>query len=521
VTENSSNLPQLPKGWVWTRLRDVGNVGAGGTPSTGDSENFNGDVPWITPADLSGFNGKFISMGRRNLSKKGLSSSSAVLLPAGTVLFSSRAPIGYVAIATNPVSTNQGFKNLTCNDDIFNEYVFYYLKANKRLAESYGSGTTFTEVSASRFAKIPFPLCPLNEQRRIVGRIEELFSCLDAGVESLLKVKTLLKRYRQAVLKYAFEGKLTEEWRKTNKDIVEPASALLQRILKNRHFKWESNYFSQLKVKGIMPEGDRWTKKYKELIGPEITNLPGLPERWIWVNLGQLVWSVRDGPHFSPEYVDQGIPFITGGNVRPSGVDFDSSRRISPELHRRFAERCKPEMGDILYTKGGTTGIARVNTYAREFSVWVHVAVLKLAEPIEPFYVQHVLNSPFCYEQAQRFTHGVGNQDLGLTRMIRIILPLPPLAEQKEIVAEIDRLQSITDEVERIVQTNYEYAENLRQVILIDAFSGKLVSQDPRDEPADRLLERIKAEKAKFKDKKNTNEEREKPKPRELSSYVK
>jgi type I restriction enzyme S subunit len=165
----------------------------------------------------------------------------------------------------------------------------------------------------------------------------------------------------------------------------------------------------------------------------ELTGFPSLPKGWQWVRLGQLVWSVKDGPHYSPPYSLSGVPFITGGNVRPNGVDFDSAKFISPELHAELSERCKPEKGDVLYTKGGTTGIARVNTYDREFNVWVHVAVLKLADSVRPFYLQHALNSPLCYTQSQRYTHGVGNQDLGLTRMVNIILPLCNEVEQAQV----------------------------------------------------------------------------------------
>jgi type I restriction enzyme S subunit len=171
VTQNLDTT-QLPPGWLWTTLGEIGIVKAGGTPSTGNSENFGGEIAWITPADLTGYKKKFIRNGRKNLSEKGLKSSSAILLPRGTVLFSSRAPIGYVVIAENPVSTNQGFKNLIPFDFVFNEYVYYYLKGSKKLAESFGSGTTFKEVSASRFAKIPIPICPMPEQHRIVGKVE-------------------------------------------------------------------------------------------------------------------------------------------------------------------------------------------------------------------------------------------------------------------------------------------------------------------------------------------------------------
>jgi type I restriction enzyme S subunit len=226
---DTSDLPDLPEDWVWTRLGDIGDVAAGGTPSTDYPENFDGNIPWITPSDLSGFTGKFISKGRRNLSEEGLNSSSAVLLPKGTVLFSSRAPIGYVVIATNPVSTNQGFKNLTCCEGIFNEYVFYYLKSSKRLAESYGSGTTFKEVSASKFARIPIPLAPLPEQQRIVEEIESRLSETDETEKIVEQSIRLSERLRQSILKTAFEGRLVPQ-----DPTDEPADKLLERIKKEK-----------------------------------------------------------------------------------------------------------------------------------------------------------------------------------------------------------------------------------------------------------------------------------------------
>jgi type I restriction enzyme S subunit len=253
-----------------------------------------------------------------------------------------------------------------------------------------------------------------------------------------------------------------------------------------------------MQIEGRLLRSGTSKDKYKEPKPPDPENYPfaGLPEGWAWVSIGQLAWSVKDGPHYSPTYADEGIPFITGGNVRAEGVDFKSAKRISPELHAKLSKRCKPETGDLLYTKGGTTGIARVNTYSHEFSVWVHVAVLNLAGSIDPFYLQHALNSPLCYSQAQRYTHGVGNQDLGLTRMVNIVLGLPPLAEQRRVVAEVERRLSVVEEQERAVERSLARAGKLRQAILRRAFAGKLVPQDPSDEPASLLLERIRAERA-------------------------
>ena len=413
----------------------------------------------------------------------------------GDVLFAKITPCmenGKAAVVRSLISGigfgSTEFHVLRPREGVDSQLLYYYVSQEsfRRTARTYMTGSAGQlRVPAIFLSNFFYPLPPLAEQHRIVAAIEQQFSRLDAGVAALQRVKAKLKRYRAAVLKAAVEGKLTENWRAEH-PTTEPASLLLERILKERRSKWEND----LRAKGRDPA----KVKYIEPDVPEIENLPELPKEWIWVNLGQLVWSVKDGPHYSPKYVSEGIPFITGGNVRPSGVDFDSAKRITPELHEELSRRCNPEKGDILYTKGGTTGIARVNTYDNKFSVWVHVAVLKLAGYIDPFYLQHMLNSPFCYDQAQGFTHGVGNQDLGLTRMIRIVLGLPPLAEQDQIVAEIERHLSIINELEVSVDANLKRAERLRQSILHEAFAGRLVPQYPTDEPASVLLERIQSE---------------------------
>jgi len=320
---------------------------------------------------------------------------------------------------------------------------------------------------------------PIAEQRRIVAEIEKQFTRLDAGVEGLKRVQANLKRYRASVLKAACDGKLVPTEAELGNDF-ETGEQLLKRILIERRNAHEEQQATAPRK-----------KKYNEPATPDTNNLLNLPAGWSWVALGQLAWSVKDGPHYSPKYTSDGVPFISGGNIRPSGVDFETAKMISPELHAELSKRCKPEVGDILYTKGGTTGIARVNTYTEEFNVWVHVAVLKLVDSVHRFYIQHTLNSPLCYAQSQKFTHGVGNQDLGLTRMIHIVLPLPPLAEQKRIVEEVERRLSVIDEMEATVASNLKRATRLRQSILQKAHDGELVPQDPNDESAEELLKRI------------------------------
>ena len=342
----------------------------------------------------------------------------------------------------------------------------------QRWFNSTGKQTTgLATISKADLSRLPVPLAPLNEQRRIVVKIEELFSHLDAGVSALKRVKENLERYRASVLQAAITGKLTKAWRAKHSDT---ASELLQRILVERRSKWDGN-----------PD------RYKPPAEHDQAELPAIPDTWVWVSLGTVAWSVKDGPHYSPPYSDCGIPFITAGNVRPDGIDFSSAKFITPELHAELSLNCKPEYGDLLYTKGGNTGIATINWEKTEFNVWVHVSVLKLVDCIERRFVHHALNSPFCYAQSQRHTVGVGNPFLALTRMVKIAIPLPPLDEQRAIAEEVDRRLAIIKKVQAQVEANLKRADHLCQGILKRAFEGRLVPQDSTDEPADKLLERI------------------------------
>jgi len=194
-------------------LGEVGEIISGGTPSTKVAEYWNGKISWISPADLSGYVEKFILQGRKSITESGLKNSSARLIPKGSVLFSSRAPIGYVIIAGNELCTNQGFKSIVPNNSILSDYLFYYLKASKQKAEKVASGTTFKEISLKAFSELEIPIPPLPEQQTIVSKIEELLSDLENGKKQLQIAQQQLKVYRQSLLKLAFEGKLT------NKDV--------------------------------------------------------------------------------------------------------------------------------------------------------------------------------------------------------------------------------------------------------------------------------------------------------------
>lgn len=458
----------LPFGWTNARLGSVLPIEYGaGLPKSRRAE---GKVPVYGSNGVAGYHSESLTTG-----------------PA--IIVGRKGSAGAVQLCLEPCWPIDTTYFAVGSESVDLQY-FFHLLTHCRL-DQLDRSTAIPSLSRDDYNEVCVPVAPLPEQRRIVAKIEELFSDLDAGVAALERVRANLKRYRAAVLKAAVEGRLTEEWRKQH-PATEPAAKLLQRILAERRAKWEQDQLRRFKIAGKEPPKG-WKERYKSPVGHEETSLPELPANWSWTSLSVVAWQVRDGPHHSPKYSPAGIPFITGGHVRPDEIDFTRAKFISHELHKEFSRRCEPVVGDLLYTKGGTTGIAHIVRDERAFNVWVHVAVLKLADSINRRYLQHMLNSSLCYRQAQKYTHGVGNQDLGLTRMVKIAISLPPFAEQAEIVAEVDRRLSVADAAEQQVEHALQRAARLRQSILKRAFEGKLVPQDPADEPAATMLERAKA----------------------------
>ena len=176
---------KIPASWTFVRLKHISTIIGGGTPKTNTPDYWNGDIPWLTPADFSGYNDMYISGGERYITLEGLNSSSAQLLPANTILYSSRAPIGYVAIAKNIVSTNQGFKSIVPFNTNMSVYLYYCLKARTDNIIMRATGTTFKEISGSEMGETIISLPPLNDQERVCLKILQLFQEISTIEKSL------------------------------------------------------------------------------------------------------------------------------------------------------------------------------------------------------------------------------------------------------------------------------------------------------------------------------------------------
>ncbi len=470
----------IPDHWIWKTIGEIGEIHSGSTPSTKDDTNFGGEIAWLTPADLSGYGRKYISGGSRSLTQKGLDSCSAVLLPEGSILFSSRAPVGYTVIAAAPISTNQGFKNLIPGGSVTSDYVYHYLKGNKALAESYASGTTFTELSATRFSRIPVPVPPLPEQRRIVAKIEKLFSDLDAGVADLKRAQQQLQRYRQSVLQAAVEGRLTKDWRKQHGDVeTRDLASLRERILEERRTQWEKDYRARYEAKDKKPPNG-WKKRYKEPEAPDTSDLPELPEEWCWATVNQMA-TVSTGAtplrRESKYWTDGTIPWVKSGALNNLFVKKAEEKITEVALKETNVKLFPPHTLLIaMYGEGKTRGkVSELLVKATTNQACAAIITEGTASEVKPYLKLFFQKN---YDDIRRLSSGGVQPNLNLGIIRSTSFPLPPLEEQRQIVSEVERLLSVADDAAQTVERELKRAERLRQSILKEAFAGRLVPQN-------------------------------------------
>ena len=509
---SQNGTERLPSSWARVRIDEVCEILAGyGFPKSlqGKTE---GEIPFFKVGDISeAWKRKQVYLGRAQhyLSLKEAKEIRAKPLPIDTTVF---AKIGAAialnrrAILARPSLVDNNVMGLSPNAAAVNpSYLFHFVCTLK--LDELSRATAVPSLRGSDVAVIGLPLPPLPEQHRIVAEIEKQFTRLDAGVATLERARANLKRYRASVLKAACEGCLVpteaELARAEGRD-YEPADRLLAHILKERRAKWEADRLTKMQAQDKIPKNGKWKEKYQEPSRQGIADLPELPEGWVWASPEQLAssedYSLAIGPFGSnlkvSDYTDEGVPLVFVRNIRSHTFGGDSTNYISQEK----ADELRPHWvspGDILITKmGDPPGDACLYPDGQPTAV-ITADCIKF-RPCGvlsfPTYFVSTINSQGVRSQILGITKGVAQLKVSLARFKTIGLPLPPLAEQSRIVAEVERRLSVIDELEATVAANLKRAERLRQSILKRAFEGKLVPQDPNDEPASMLLEHIRAE---------------------------
>lgn len=422
----------IPENWKWVRLGEIGKIIGGGTPKTTNLEYWqNGKIAWITPADMKNIKGKYISCGKKNITLLGLEKSSAQLLPKGSILFSSRAPIGYVAIAREEVSTNQGFKSIVPFSLNLSLYLYYVLLGMVDIIKKLGTGTTFKEVSGSVVEKILVPLPPLAEQKRIVEKLDNVLANIEKLKSSEEKLSILQKNFpdklKKSILQSAIQGKLTEQL--ATDDNVED---LLQAIKEEKE--------RLIKEKKI--------KKQKPL--PEITEeeIPfTIPENWKWIRIND-VSSIYTGNSINAKEkelkysnVKQGYNYIATKDVDFNNcILYENGVKIPFETNFKIAKKG----ATLMCIEGGSAG--RKVGFLKEDVCFGNKLCSFNPMKIYDRYIFYVVQAPLFINNFKiNMTGIIGGVSINKLKMI--LIPLPPLAEQKRIVEKLDKLLADIEEL--------------------------------------------------------------------------
>ena len=494
MTDNAQT--DLPDGWQRCSLTDFSVIVMGQSPS---SKTYNYDKK-----GLPFFQGK-AGFGDLYPTTNLYCSQPGKIAKPGATLLSVRAPVGPTNLAQHECCIGRGLAAIHPSGGIKPKFLLYLFRSIEPLLSSKGEGSTFKAITKQFITDLKFNLPPLLEQHRIVAKTEELLSELDKGVENLATAREQLKIYRQAVLKHAFAGKLTAQWRKENNDKLENPEQLLARIKEARSARYDQRLQEwKALVKDWEESGNDGKKPPKPRRPPEVADVPDdllaalskLPGSWAWGKLGWLTCRMQYGTSAKSAKLGT-VPVVRMGNIQNAKIDWADLVFTSDE--NEIAKYLLHD-GDVLFNRTnspelvGKTAIYRGERPAIFAGYLIRVNHIRTVADSQ--YVNLFLNSHVARQYGNSVkTDGVNQSNINARKLSNYPFPYCSIEEQNEMVGILEKELSLVEETEAEINAQLQKAVALRQSILKKAFSGQLVAQDPNDEPASVLLERIKAEK--------------------------
>jgi len=426
---------ELPKGWTKCTLIDIAEVILGQSPP---SSTYNADEH-----GLPFFQGK-LEFGLIHPTPRMWCSKPNKIAEFNDILLSVRAPVGATNLANQKCCIGRGLCAIRCKIKVefTSLFLLYFFKNIEKYLDTIGTGTTFKAISGSQIRNLILHLPPLNEQKRIVAKIEELFSLVDSAKENLEKTKLLLKQYRQSILKHAFEGKLTEELRTENKT---------------------SNQWQILSLDQV-----------SDVIDPHPS-------------------------HRAPPEEFEGFPFVGIGDIDENGnINLKNCRKVPEKFISQQEKSYEIKDGSIGYARVGTVGkVVKLKKHNFRYSLSPTLSIINSKENIFPKFLFYQLQSNLFFQQVRTNLTGTTRDAIGITKLRKIQVYIPSLNEQKKIATKIEESFSIIEKNEKLVDSLLLQYSQIKNSILKQAFKGKLVPQDPNDEPAQILLEKIQQERKK------------------------
>lgn len=440
-------MSDLPEGWCFTKLSEVAEWSSGGTPKTNETKYYNGEIPWAIIRDL---NDGIVKSTKSKITELGLKNSSTQIAKKESILIAMYGSIGKLGIAGIDLAMNQA---IAFTRDLYNcierKYLFFILLAKRKELNELGKGGAQQNISQTVLKEVRITLAPINEQKRIVQKLDKLLNKVDDSKERLEKIPLILKRFRQSILNAAVTGELTKDWRERNK---------------------VDNTWEEITLDKLVPKGGIFD-------GPFGSNLKTSD----YVSKGVRVIRLENLGHL--KFISNKYSFI-------SNTKYQSLKKHTVyENDILFSSFIADEIRACILLKLQEAAIAKADCFC----------IRPFEEKILRKYLLLQLVSSSSFDQLTKNIHGATRPRINLSQLKKLSLWICSLDEQKEIVKRVEVLFKTADEIETRYKKAKAYVDKLTQSILAKAFRGELVPQDPNDEPAEKLLERIKAEREKQK----------------------
>ena len=462
-------MSNIPDGWIYALLSEIALIQMGQSP---DSHSYNEQSE-----GLPFFQGK-TDFGKLFPTVRKWCTEPKRVAEAGDLLLSVRAPVGPTNLAAERCCIGRGLAAIQAISPFNQKYLLHHFRNTEPWLSQQGTGSTFAGIGGDLIRSLKIPVAPLNEQKRIADKLDSLLSRVDACRDRLDRVPLILKRFQEAVLNAATSGQLTEDW--WEKDIsAEPTSTLLTRIEEERKQSYGGRYQEPLLPKGSV--------------------LEYLPQSWSLVTLDQISLLVTSGSRgWAKYYSHSGAYFIRTQNINNDQLNLDDVAYVNlPDGSE--GERTRLQLGDLLITITGAnvTKSALINSELPEAYVNQHLGLVRLVPSVCWEFIHLWIISPkHGRAQLTEAAYGNGKPGLNLTNLRQVLIALPPLKEQQEIVRRVKTLFAYADRLRSRYQNACVQVDRLTPALLDKAFRGELVAQDSNDEPASILLDHIRTEQA-------------------------
>ena len=444
--------------WQTQSLGELCKIIGGGTPRKNKANFYSGDIPWATVRDMRK---EVIKETEFRITKEAVRDSSTNIIPAGNVIIATRVGLGKVCLLGQDTAINQDLRAVIPRDPevLCNRFLYWWLKSISDVIVAQGTGATVQGIRVSFVSALKIPLPTLLEQQRIVDIIDEAFAGLTIAKANAEKNLQNARFLFESGLEAAITGELTWDWRRDHGTGQNAERDLMLRLGARR---------------GAFKEPGQYKPPAKPIARKPID----LPRSWVLASPEEITTHIVDCPHTTPRWAKSGVLCLRTTNFKPGVLDLESAQYVSEQTYQERIARLEPKPGDILYSReGGILGIACVIPDGLRTCLGQRMMLFRLdAKLVLPTYFSAVMNSLLILSEVKRLTGGTASPHLNIRDIRTFPIPLPPISEQRQIVAKLDALTAETRRLEAIYRQKLTALDDLKKSLLHQAFTGQLTT---------------------------------------------